>query len=92
MPDTIATQLHFWADVKGERTFLKPPKDALAAKREDKREMNLSPVDRKFRELVKALEHEQLLSFRFRKSGHINILENFTISTLVKYLSKDPIN
>lgn len=93
MPAHTAKELQYWADVKGERTFLPSAVEAMYNGYESKgREVQLTHVEQRFRHLTFALEHKSHIDFRFRKKAHVNLSDNSVASTHIKNLANDRSN
>ena len=89
IPAHINESLHYWSDLRGRRTWLKPQGIAVRDKSGFVKERILSEVDGAFSGLREALQHRNVLGYRFKRSDHINILENGVVTTLIKWWSRD---
>lgn len=90
IPEHIGRHLHFWGDMKGARTWLAPNNIAVRNKRGEQKIVALDPIESAFLGLSQALKHDDVLTYRFAKRHHINILDNVVYSTVVKHVAHDP--
>lgn len=87
VPQTVADELHDWQDIRGERTWLRAHSVELRSTKGILRDVKLNAVEKAFCELTEALQHQGVLSYRFARREHINMLETNVVKTLVKLLS-----